>query len=153
MLHLVNDGPAALWAIVELNLWVVVATIPALRPLVTRAIQDIRDRSSTYRSKTDGYHKKSMKGVMGRLWPSKNHSSNPSDGHLPFDGVEPAIADLCPSGRTYNVEISAPATNGSGWTPLGTALGGKNHVELSNLDGIRVNQEFELSGPPKTHLK
>ena len=38
----VNETPAALWAIVELNLWVIVGSIPSLRPLITKTLRDHR---------------------------------------------------------------------------------------------------------------
>lgn len=150
---LVNDGPAALWAIVEINLWIVVATIPALRPLVSRAFRHIRDRSSTSRAQTYCYRKNSLSGFMARLWPPKGHASNPPDGHLPFDGVESAVAGLCPEGPTYDVQISAQTTKTSAWTPLARSVGIGDDVELKNWDSIRVDQEVELSRPPNAHRK
>ena len=153
MLLLVNDGPAALWAIVEINLWIVVATIPALRPLVSRALGHIRDRSSTSRAQIYCYRKNSMKGFMARLWSSKGETSDPPNGHLPFDGVESAVAGLCPAGPTYDVQISAQTTNTSAWTPLARSVGRGGDVELENWDNIRVDQEVELSSPPNAHRK
>lgn len=149
----VNDGPAALWAIVELNLWVVVASIPALRPLVAKTFRDMHDRSSSYRSRSGGYDKILARGVVGRFWPSRSRSSDPSVSHLPFDGVEPGNAKLSQPAQNYNVEISAPATKQTKWTPLGTAGESKDDVQLSDLAGIRVDQEIKLSRPPKIYQK
>lgn len=151
VLNLVNDGPAGLWAIVEINLWVVVATIPTLRPLVSRTVRKVRDRSCTYRSKTYVYQKKSKRGVLGRFWPSKGPVSNPADGHLPFDGVEPAVAEMWPSRQTCDVKISAPARALTDWTPLSTTVGKSDVLEMSNKNAIRVDQEFDLSHPAKFH--
>ena len=150
---LVNDGPAALWAIVEINLWIVVATIPALRPLVSRAFRHIRDRSSTSRAQTDCYRKNCLNGFMARLWPCKGHASSPPNGHLPVDGVESAVARLCPAGPTYDVQISAQTTKTSAWTPLARSVGRGDDVQLENWDNIRVDQEVELSSPPNAHRK
>ena len=149
-MYLVNETPAALWAIVELNLWVIVASIPSLRPLITKALRDRRERRNTPRSKSYTYGSRSMKSLKARLWPRRARSSAQLDGRLPLDGEEPreaVAADASPSAHGYDVQVSAPNATGPAWTPLGAAEEGRGGVQLQELGRIRVYQEINVSPP------
>ncbi|KAL9639793.1 MAG: hypothetical protein Q9164_000692, partial [Protoblastenia rupestris] len=145
------DGPAGLWAIVELNLWVVVASIPSLRPLVIKIIRDLRGHSSAPQPKGYTSGSGSMKSLKARLWPSKASSSSRSGGHLPLHGGEAGAAGSSPSVQDYKVQISAPIPKESGWTPLGVSEDGKAGVRLQDLDGIRVDREVKVFQPENAY--
>ena len=135
--YLVNETPAALWAIVELNLWVIVASIPTLRPLITKTLRDRRARSNASGSKSSTYGSGSMKRLKAQLWHSKGRSSTQSDGRLPLDSED--------------VQVSAPNSRERGWTPLYDAKNGKDSVQLQALGKIRVDREFNVSQPASVY--
>lgn len=80
---------------------------------MAKVIGGIHDRSGSYRPKSRGYSKSSMRGAMSRFWPVKSQSSNPSDGHLPFGDTEPGNTKLSHPTQNYNVKISRPGTEHS----------------------------------------
>jgi len=154
VLRLVNEVPAALWAIVELNLWVMVASIPSLRLLILKTIRDRGERSSASRSRSYTYGSGSKKSIKHRLWPSKGHSSAQSDGRVPLDGDQTTMAigaHSLPSVDKSDVQLSAPATREPGWTPLGVAEDGEDSIQLQELGGIRVDREIEISRPKNAY--
>ncbi|KAF6233946.1 hypothetical protein HO173_007776 [Letharia columbiana] len=151
-----NETPAALWAIVELNLWIIVASIPALRPLITKTLQDRRERNSASGSKSYTYGSGSLKGLKALLWPSQGRPStlSRSNGRLPLDGEETRGAVGAESSRSvedYNVQVSAPVPREATWTPLGVAEVGLDDVQLQELGGIRVDREVKVSQPENAY--
>lgn len=133
-----------MWAIIELNLWVVVASIPSLRPLVTRTLRDIRQSRSQHRAKryTDGSG--SGKSFKGGIWPNKGPSSTPSDDRLALDS-DRAVSDPSHSMHNYNIKVSARGPRERGWTPLGVAGNGEELVQLQDIGTIQVDREIRVS--------
>lgn len=134
-----------MWAIVELNLWVIVASIPSLRPLATRTLRDLREYRSQSRAKSYTYGSGSSKGFRARVWPSKAPSSARSGGHLASNGADTGGADSSHSLHAYNIKVSAGVPRERGWTPLSIAGEGKDSVQLRDLDGIQIDREIEVS--------
>ncbi len=134
-----------MWAIVELNLWVIVASIPSLRPLATRTLRDLREYRSQSRAKSYTYGSGSSKGFRARVWPSKAPSSARPGGHLASNGADTGGADSSHSLHAYNIKVSAGIPKERRWTPLSIAGEGKNFVQLWDLDGIQIDREIEVS--------
>ena len=137
---LVNETSAALWAIVELNLWVIVASIPTLRPLIIKTLRDRRERNTAPHLKPQEYNSRSTRSLKARLWPSRYNSSTQPDA---------VTADSSPSVPEYNVQVSTPNPRERGWSPLGVGGNGKDQVQLKEFDGIRVDREVDVSLPWK----
>ena len=145
--NIVNETPAAFWAIVELNLWVVVASIPSLRPLITKTLRERRERSHAKSYQNSSSRTKTSKP---RLWfSSTGTSSAHSHDRLPPDGerlkpVNPSPASV----HDYNVHVSTTKTpRKSAWTPLEISENGHENVQLQEWGGIRVDREIEISHP------
>lgn len=147
----VNLVRAALWAIVELNLWVVVASIPALRPLVTRTFRDYKEWKS--RSQTKSRHTFGpgfFRGTKGRVWPSNGgaYLSARKRAPLTLNGDQTDVAGSFSFSSVhvhdYNVKISAGNRNPreSGRTLLAINDDGK-------ASGIRIDREITVSQLPK----
>ena len=51
----------------------------------------------------------------------------------------------------YDVHVSALATQGGGWTPLGADGEDKCATEMENLGNIRVDREVEMSRPKNAY--
>ena len=135
---LVNETSAALWAIVELNVWVIVASIPTLRPLITKTLRDRRERSTAPHPKPQEYNSGSTRSLKARLWPSRNNTSTRAGA---------VTADSLPSVPEYNVQVSAPNPRERGWSPLSVDENGKDTVQLQELGRIRVDREVDVSQP------
>lgn len=111
-----NETPAALWGIVELNVWVIVASIPSLPPLITKTLRDRRARRRTApRSTSYAYGPGSIKSLKARLWPWKGHSPTHSIGMVPLAGDRRRGAlgtESSPSSlHESNVQVSVQATD------------------------------------------
>lgn len=121
---------AALWAIIELNLWVFVASIPSLRPLVGKIIRDRSER--THVALPGQYYSGSgsSKTLKERLWPSKNRSV-PRSGGYAATGAESLRSNEHILGQTGEEPV---------WTPGGVGRNAERNIPLKHLPGIRVDR-------------
>ena len=128
LLFIVNEVDPGLWAIVELNLWVIVASIPALRSLVNKILSDRETYSKSSPSQRYAKSKSSESGnskpnvslrylghKKGQLFTNDDETGNYSalkHEDATANGTWPETKERC------YVRVSAPDGRESGWTPL-----------------------------------
>lgn len=152
IIHTVAEVDAGLWAIPELNLWIIVASIPALRPLVNKILSDHASRfksspSKRYSRSSQPSHSKNKGSFNLRYFKRAKGDHSSSSGDVEDQS---ALKQEATSGEAwsepknkYDVRVSAPMRREAGWTPLQSEAA----TEMHNLDGIRVEREFEISRP------
>lgn len=87
---IVNNVDAGLWGVVELNLWVLVASIPTLRPLIGKVVRDRKEASKkTGSSRTYelSSSQRTLRMKFSRSKPSSIPSSDSRD-PLPIEGYK-----------------------------------------------------------------
>lgn len=133
---------------VELDLWLIVASIPCLRPLVGKLI---RDRSShgrngtprSYPSYKPGFS--SLRGWKARHWPSQTSTSSHPHVRLAPDDSRAHIA-------TSGAEAGSQRSNELCWTDVRSPPERRQDIPLDELPGIRAERGFEVAQPERAYL-
>ncbi|KAK4696408.1 hypothetical protein P7C71_g1495, partial [Lecanoromycetidae sp. Uapishka_2] len=154
-----TEVDAGLWAILELNLWVIVASIPALRPLIRKILHERLRNSTPSHSQQRGISKSSA----GSFKPKSGFFDGVINSRLASDPentdeqfilkMEEGVTSRpwSKSKSKYDVRVSAPARQESGWTPLVTQGDNNNATEMDNLNTIRVDREVEVLRPKEAY--
>ncbi|MCJ1251006.1 hypothetical protein MMC30_008237 [Trapelia coarctata] len=141
-----NLTDAALWAIIELDLWLIVASIPCLRPLVGKVIQNRSSYGSNSTPRSYPYKPSfsSLRSRKARHWPSQGSTSShphirlaPSDSHAHIASNEE--------------EAGLKRSNELSWTDVRSAPNRRKDIPLEDLPGIRVEREFEVVQPERAY--
>ena len=122
----VNLVDAALWAVVELNLWVFVASIPSLRPLVGKIIRERSEKTHTPSSGGYIYSNSSLRTLKARIWPSKTRLAPHSSGHTAARAESLHSTD-------HSVPILAHVRGQPTWTSIDMNSKSRNDIDLENL--------------------
>lgn len=121
------------------------ASIPSLRPLVTRTLSDYKNYRSQHQIKRSNNGSESSKDPKARVWPKRGRSSASKGNHLVFDDIEMNSAGSFPSANDYDIRIPTRGRREPRWTPLSVADNGIAEVRLPDFQGIQINQEIEIS--------
>lgn len=157
-----TEVDAGLWAIIELNLWVVVASIPALRPLFNQVLRRRVSRPNSSPSKRYGGSKLSAGEPRAKLKLFTKHSGDQTIGYDDDVGDHSALKQeegLARSGtwskpqNGYGVRAAAPSQHESGWTPLESNGDDESAVEMENMHGIGVDREVEVLRPENVYYR
>ena len=130
-----NDTNSQLYGDIELNMWILVASVPALRPLVGKIIRNSRskDSKSTVSGRT-WYKISSFSSLKSRVLSKYSRSYSHGDGRIPLNGIDSTGA------------LSTPLENKSqdpgSWAPRGN-----DSIEIKPTRparGIHVQREINI---------
>jgi hypothetical protein len=143
-----NQTAAALWAVVELNVWIVVACIPALRPFVTRVYTKVTSTTGTsfkIGSYTFSWKRSSHSGIDSDMH-NKNSASLPPGQRpqLNFSPKENSNSTHVSGQHKHDIyrSLLAPETNRDAESDT---------MELGNVPGIRVERDIKITRPEEAH--
>ena len=121
----VNETDAALWAMIELNLWVFVASIPAFRPVIGRIIRRWQEKHAL-KPNASGAMTSLSRPVHPRILPPKRvahlRSSNPSG--MTDQSLHSSDTSRTILGQTGDERL---------WTASSAGQNGEDDIQLAEL--------------------
>lgn len=131
-----------------MNVWVVVASIPSLRPLISRMWRDYKSHRSQHQTKGSNHGTASSTDPKNRVWHRRGTSSPSNGNNLTWNGGEADPSGLFPPANSYDVTVSTRGPREPGWIPLrGIFDDGIAEMQLQNHQGIQVYREIKVSQP------
>ncbi|TGO63201.1 hypothetical protein BOTNAR_0103g00200 [Botryotinia narcissicola] len=135
-----NEVDAGLWAIIELNLWILVASIPTFRPLLGQMWRDYSEKTNRSGSEESPEYPLSRTRTTGTLFPRQQRDMNLDT--EPVFGFDEAKRN---SGNPS--EIERHGRNGSSGTGLSGETGFGESLGVRVVDADLESQiETELEG-------
>ena len=133
-----SDTNSQLFGDIELNIWILVASIPALRPLIGKLIRNSRSKDSKSAGlRSSWYRILSFSSLKSRVLSKYGRSYSYGDGHLPLNEIESTGAQ---SGA-QSTPLENKGQNLGFWTPRNF-----DSTEIKTpAKGIQVQQEFNTS--------
>ena len=142
----VNQIAAALWAIIEVNTWVIVASIPALRPFVHKLHGQIMSKKRSGLRFTSSSLPRSwnLRSLFKRSHGSSG--SRTKEGSLPLHNQEAAEST---HSAPYVAQVPDKLPHEHGWTPIGPntsvmSSGTREEIQMTNIPGLVVNPDYAI---------
>ncbi|KAF7945193.1 hypothetical protein EAE96_009972 [Botrytis aclada] len=136
-----NEVDAGLWAIIELNLWILVASIPTFRPLLGQMWHDYSEKINRSGSEESPEYPLSRTRTTGTLFPREQRDMDADT--EPVFGFDDAKRN---SGKTPS-EIERHGRNGSSGTGLSGDSGFGESLGVRVVDADLESQiETEIEG-------
>ena len=129
-------------------MWVIVASIPALRPLFTKVFNHLNSKSGFIKLGSYSFIVPPWK-TKARSTGLKDASSTRSNKSINLPVQYPHDFGSTASMPNYSVHVAGRKSGVN--NPSGACNTGRqfkaNHIELETLGGIRVDHEYEVSRP------
>lgn len=125
-----TDSDAGMWATIELNVWILVASIPSLRPLAVKVYQDkVKSTGKSSSGRSGSAFSKSH--GLGSRERTRGGSLSRAPFNRPGTGSTAAVTSAAMDARNAKPSLhSSPE-----WT---------SNTELHDLDGIRMQHDIEV---------